>query len=375
MKIVTIVGARPQFIKASAITHCIQQEFNEKIDEIMIHTGQHFDANMSDIFFKDLEIPKPKYHLNIAGVNHGAMTGRMMEGIEEIIVNEEPEMVLVYGDTNSTLAGALVASKLHIPIAHIEAGLRSFNRCMPEEINRVLTDHVSSLLFCPTDLAVQNLKQEGITDGVYQVGDVMYDVALYFADKAKSQSKILETLALAKKQYILVTCHRAENTNNSMRLEGILQALVEIAKDTKVILPLHPRTHKYIQEFGFEHYLKDLCVLEPLSYLDLVALEQSAAFILTDSGGVQKEAFFYKVPCLTMRDQTEWVETVELGWNRLVGASKEKILFAFENKVLGQLNAAPYGQGNSSQKIIKTMVLNLETIDDFQLSLVDNEAN
>lgn len=352
MKIITVVGARPQFIKASAISRCIRQEYCQQMTEIMIHTGQHFDANMSDIFFEDLEIPKPKYHLNIAGGHHGAMTGRMMEGIEEVVMTEKPDMLLVYGDTNSTLAGALVASKLHIPIAHVEAGLRSFNRRMPEEVNRVMTDHVSTYLFCPTTLAVENLKLEGITRGVHQVGDVMYDVALYFASKAKSQSSILEKLNLLEKNYVLVTCHRAENTDDKTRLENILKALTVIAKDSKVVFPMHPRTLKYIEVYQLKHYLQSICVVEPLPYLDLVALQQSAKLILTDSGGVQKEAFFYQVPCITMRDETEWVETVELGWNRLVGADTDKMLQALtcaQHRIQG---IYPYGKGDASNIIL-----------------------
>jgi UDP-GlcNAc3NAcA epimerase len=352
MKIITVVGARPQFIKASAISRCVRNDFSQEMTEIMIHTGQHFDANMSDIFFEDLEIPKPKYHLNIAGGNHGAMTGRMMEGIEEVVVTEKPDVVLVYGDTNSTLAAALVASKLHIPIAHVEAGLRSFNRHMPEEVNRVMTDHVSTYLFCPTTLSVENLKLEGITKGVHQVGDVMYDVAIYFANKAKLHSSILEKLNLSEKNYVLVTCHRAENTDDKIRLENILKALAEIAKDIEVIFPIHPRTLKYITKYNLASYLQSICVVEPLSYLDLVALQQSSKLIFTDSGGVQKEAFFYQVPCITMRDETEWVETVEFGWNTLVGADTDKMIQAVTSSSHGAQSIYPYGNGNASSIIL-----------------------
>ena len=347
------MGARPQFIKASAISRCIKQEFSHQMTEIMIHTGQHYDTNMSDVFFEDLEISKPNYHLNIAGRNHGVMTGRMMEGIEEVLMAEKPDMVLVYGDTNSTLAGALVASKLHIPVAHVEAGLRSFNRRMPEEVNRVLTDHISTHLCCPTMLAVNNLKLEGITKGVHQVGDVMYDVALYYANKAKSQSFILSQLNLSHQKYVLVTCHRAENTDDKKRLEQILKALAEIAKESKVVFPIHPRTLKYIDEYQLRHYLHSICVIEPLPYLDLVALQQSAKVVLTDSGGIQKEAFFYQVPCITMRDETEWLETVDLGWNTLVGADMDKIIQAVTQAQQGTRGIYPYGRGNASYTILK----------------------
>ena len=355
MKIATVVGARPQFIKASAISRCIRQQFSSKMTEVMIHTGQHFDVNMSDVFFEDLEIPKPKYHLNIAGGNHGAMTGRMMEGIEDVLMAEKPDMVLVYGDTNSTLAGALVASKIHIPIAHIEAGLRSFNRRMPEEINRVMTDHLSTHLFCPTTHAVNNLKCEGISRNVHQVGDVMYDVALYFAKKAKAQSRILSKLNLLEKQYVLVTCHRAENTDDKNCLENILKALVEIAKNIKVVFPIHPRTLKCINHYQLSHYLPSICLVDPLPYLDLVALQRDAKAILTDSGGVQKEAFFYQVPCITMRAETEWVETVELGWNSLVGTDVDKMVSTVTQEQQGTLGIYPYGMGDASYTILKNL--------------------
>jgi len=286
------------------------------------------------------------------------MTGRMLEGIERILLDEKPDWVLIYGDTNSTLAGALAAAKLHIPVAHVEAGLRSFNMHMPEEINRILADRVSSLLLCPTALAVDNLAREGVTQGVHNVGDVMYDVALYYRERARAASGILKTLGLTEKAFALATCHRAENTDNPVRLESIVSALAQIASDVPVILPLHPRTRKLLQQFGLERYLDALTIVEPLSYLDMVALEQAAKVILTDSGGVQKEAFFYRVPCITMRDETEWVETVQLGWNQLVGADPERIGAAYKQieHFVACNSLAPYGEGIASEKIIEVLI-------------------
>lgn len=355
-KIVTIVGARPQFIKAAAVSREILKHAG-KIEEVMVHTGQHYDPNMSQVFFDELEIPAPKYNLEVSGGGHGAMTGRMLEGIEQILLSEKPDWVLIYGDTNSTLAGALAAAKLHIPVAHVEAGLRSFNMRMPEEINRILADRVSKLLLCPTELAVENLAREGVIEGVHNVGDVMYDVALYYRDRAKTQSKVLKTLGLQEKGFALATCHRAENTDDPVRLKGIASALAEIAVEMPVVLPLHPRTRKLLQQFGLEHHLDALTVVDPLPFLDMVALEQAAEVILTDSGGVQKEAFFYQVPCITMRDETEWVETIESGWNRLVGASKDAIIHAYNDFKgrAGSLGVHPYGAGNSSSLIIEKL--------------------
>lgn len=352
-KIVTIVGARPQFIKAAAISREILKH-SGKVEEVMVHTGQHYDPNMSQVFFDELEIPAPKYNLEVSGGNHGAMTGRMLEGIEQILLNEKPDWVLIYGDTNSTLAGALAAAKLHIPVAHVEAGLRSFNMRMPEEVNRILADRVSMLLLCPTQVAIENLAREGVVEGVHNVGDVMYDVALYYRERAKAQSKVLQIHGLHEKGFALATCHRAENTDDPARLEGIVSALAEIAIDMPVVLPLHPRTRKLLQQFGLEYHLSTLIVVDPLSFLDMVALEQAAKMILTDSGGVQKEAFFYQVPCITMRDETEWVETVELGWNRVVGASREAILAAYAAMATNTPEAGgkPYGEGRAAERIL-----------------------
>ncbi|WAF85595.1 UDP-N-acetylglucosamine 2-epimerase (non-hydrolyzing) [Metapseudomonas otitidis] len=356
-KIVTIVGARPQFIKAAAVSREILKHPGT-LEEVMVHTGQHYDPNMSQVFFDELEIPAPKYNLEVSGGTHGSMTGRMLEGIEKILIDEKPNWVLIYGDTNSTLAGALAAAKLHIPVAHVEAGLRSFNMRMPEEVNRILSDRVSTLLLCPTQTAVANLALEGLTQGVHNVGDVMYDVALYYRERARASSRILETLGLVERAFALATCHRAENTDDAVRLEGIISALAEIARDVPVVIPLHPRTKKLLQQFGLEHYLAGLIVVEPLPFLDMVALEQAAKVILTDSGGVQKEAFFYQVPCITLRDETEWVETVELGWNQLVGASNTQITSAYSSLAspVRTTQVAPYGNGSASRLILEELM-------------------
>lgn len=355
MKIVTVVGARPQFIKAASVSRVIRDDYPGTIDEVLVHTGQHYDENMSKVFFDELDIPRPKYNLEISGLQHGAMTGRMLEAIEQVLLQEKPDWLLIYGDTNSTLAGALAAAKLHIPVAHVEAGLRSFNMQMPEEVNRILADRVSSRLFCPTETAVNNLKAEGVSQGVHNVGDVMYDVALFYRDRARQQSAVLQTLQLAPGKFALATCHRAENTDDPKRLGAILSALSEISAQQPVVVPLHPRTRKLIGDYGQTHLLDKLTITDPLSFLDMVALEQAARVILTDSGGVQKEAFFYGVPCITMRDETEWVETVKLGWNQLVGASTEAILSAMNGIMANPLHgeiSKPYGTGRAAHDIL-----------------------
>ncbi|ANY86033.1 MULTISPECIES: non-hydrolyzing UDP-N-acetylglucosamine 2-epimerase [Pseudomonas] len=356
-KVVTIVGARPQFIKAAAVSREILKHPG-KIEEVMVHTGQHYDSNMSQVFFDELKIPTPKYNLEVSGGTHGVMTARMLEGIEKILLVEKPDWVLIYGDTNSTLAGALAAAKLHIPVAHVEAGLRSFNMRMPEEVNRILSDRVSTLLLCPTESAIDNLQREGITKGVANVGDVMFDVALHYRDIARSNSQILGTLRLSESAFVLATCHRAENTDSQERLSEILRGLAKIAQSVPVVLPIHPRTRKLIEDYGLEQWLEPLCVVQPLAFLDMVALEQAAKAIITDSGGVQKEAFFYQVPCITMRDETEWVETVQLGWNQLVGASCSRIVEAFEHipNIVAHSQIAPYGDGFASRKIVEKLM-------------------
>jgi UDP-GlcNAc3NAcA epimerase len=359
MKMLTVVGARPQFIKAAAISRVIRDQYANTIEEVIVHTGQHHDENMSQVFFDELDIPKPKFNLEISGGGHGAMTGKMLEGIERVLLQERPDCLLIYGDTNSTLAGAISAAKLHIPVAHVEAGLRSFNMCMPEEINRILSDRISSLLFCPTNTAVENLTNEGIKNGVYQVGDVMYDVALFYRERAQKNSPILDNLGVSNKGFALATCHRAENTDDPHRLASILSAFSEIAKDMPLVLPLHPRTKKLIAENHLSSFLNLIITTEPLSFLDMVALEQGAKLILTDSGGVQKEAFFYNTPCITLRDETEWVETVSLGWNQLAGADTNAIIQAVEKINTGANPMAqqnPYGNGNASQEICQHLI-------------------
>lgn len=363
MKILTVLGARPQFIKAAIVSRSIATSGD--VEEIIVHTGQHFDANMSDIFFDELDIFPPQHNLNISGLRHGAMTGRMIESIELVILKERPDWVLVYGDTNSTLAGALAATKLQIPVAHVEAGLRSHNPTMPEEINRVLTDRVSSLLFCPTQAAVDNLQDEGFpfktiainrgykTQHISKVGDVMLDSMLYHRELAKKKVD-LDTFGLVHKGYALCTLHRQENTDAPNRLKNILDALREIGKDVTVVLPLHPRTKQIIAQQHKAEVLSGLQILEPLSYLEMQRLQMSAKVILTDSGGLQKEAYFHDVPCITLRDETEWPETVEMGWNQLTGADPELILNAWKKAISPtKQKESLYGDGDASKKIIQ----------------------
>nr|WP_294858265.1 UDP-N-acetylglucosamine 2-epimerase (non-hydrolyzing) [uncultured Fluviicola sp.] len=346
LKIVTILGARPQFIKASAVSFL----FGSHFDEILVHTGQHYDANMSDVFFNELGIPKPSHHLTIGSGSHGAMTGAMLTAIETVLLEEKPDFVMVYGDTNSTLAGALAASKLLIPVIHVEAGLRSFNKAMPEEQNRILTDHISDILFAPTQTAIQNLKNEGIVKGVHLVGDVMYDGILHFTEIAKKKSTILSDLDLPEKQFILCTIHRAENTNNRERLKAIFNGL-NAAKEL-IVLPLHPRTRKYIAEYGIS-IAEHIRLIDPVGYLDMIRLESAAKKIVTDSGGVQKEAFFLEVPCVTLRDETEWIETVENGWNVMVGTDEKKIVEAILNFKPDSIPQKHFGSGNAAQMMIE----------------------
>ncbi|MDR1995928.1 non-hydrolyzing UDP-N-acetylglucosamine 2-epimerase [Azonexus sp.] len=356
IKIVTIVGARPQFIKAAAVSRAIRSTHVRSIEEILVHTGQHYDENMSQVFFDELDIPHPKFNLEISGGTHGGMTGRMLEAIENVLLTEKPDWMLIYGDTNSTLAGALAAAKLHIPVAHVEAGLRSFNMRMPEEINRIVADRVSNFLFCPTQTAVENLAREGVTKGVSLVGDVMYDVSLYYRDVARSRSDALDRFGLKEGEYVLATCHRAENTDDPSRLREIGFALADLAVDQPVVLPVHPRTAKILASQGLAATMKDVKLVDPLPFLDMIRLEQSARVIVTDSGGVQKEAFFYDVPCVTMRDETEWLETVELGWNILAGACREKIVSAVSAPTRPESKgSSPYGDGKASEKIVTTL--------------------
>ncbi len=346
-KVITVVGARPQFVKAATLSRQFQLM---GVEEKIIHTGQHFDANMSDVFFDEMEIPHPAYNLDIHGVGHGAMTGRMLEGIEEILLNEKPDGLLVYGDTNSTLAGALAASKLHIPVVHVEAGLRSFNMQMPEEVNRILTDRISSLLLCPTDTAIKNLKAEGFDNfdiKIVKNGDVMQDAALFYAAKAEEKSSIIADLKL--KDYVLATIHRQENTDNPNNLRGIIDALNTINREMEVVVPVHPRTRNILKSMQIEPEFR---LIDPVGYFDMILLLKNSQMVLTDSGGVQKEAFFFGKQCVTMREQTEWVELIENGFNTLTGSDSAKIISAYETAKTRQSDFSMnlYGQGEAATR-------------------------
>lgn len=366
MKIVTVVGARPQFIKSAVLSRVFRD--HPSIQEILIHTGQHYDHNMSDLFFEEMDIPPPAYHLNISNCSHGAMTGRMLESIEELLAKEKPDWVLVYGDTNSTLAGALAAVKMHLPVAHVEAGLRSFNKYMPEEINRVLTDHCADLLLAPSERAALQLQHEGIErHKIAMVGDIMIDSLIYYADKAQKESKIIEKLGLLSKKYALTTIHRAENTDEPMRLQEIIQGLLLIAKERLVVWPVHPRTKAAMIRYGMlEEVEKNLHMIEPVGYLDMICLERGAEVILTDSGGIQKEAYFFHVPCLILREETEWMELVEQGYHTLVPLNKDTIAKQYHQVLNSQRNwdVTLYGNGNTAQQIVNK--LNLETTIELQ---------
>jgi len=355
MKVVTIVGARPQFIKCAPVS----RELRTVAIEVLIHTGQHYDDNMSQVFFDELNLPAPDYYLGVGSGLHGEQTGEMLKRIEGALLKEKPDYVLVYGDTNSTLAGALAAAKLHIPVAHVEAGLRSFNRRMPEEINRVITDHLSSLLFCPTETAVKNVTAEGISDGIHLVGDVMYDALLENMEIAERRSRILEILRVEPKSYALATVHRAENTDDRNRLLAILTALRELSRTITVVWPIHPRTREAIRAAGAPSFESDsLKLIDPASYLDMLLFVKQASVILTDSGGVQKEAYWMRVPCVTLREETEWVETLESGWNVLVGTDSGRILAAAGRRSATRSNGADlYGDGHSAQRIVQRLGL------------------
>lgn len=356
MKICTVIGARPQFVKAAVVS----AEFakHKSVNEIIIHTGQHYDPAMSEIFFKELNVPKEGYNLEIGSATHGRQTGRMLEKLEEILLKEKPDFVLIYGDTNSTLAGALAASKMHIPVAHIEAGMRSFNKKMPEEINRIVADHLSEINFCSTKVAIANLKSENLGKTGVLVGDVMFDCSLKFAEFAEKRYSPFAKFALEKKNYALLTCHRAENTDRKNCLSEIVKAVNKISSELPVLYPVHPRTKKFLSEYGLS-FSDNVKLVAPVGYLEMILLEKHASFILTDSGGVQKEAFFYRVPCITMREETEWVETAEFGWNKITGADSGKILAAFAdfaNNRPAKTVAKPYGNGDAAAKIVKKLI-------------------
>lgn len=363
IKIITIAGARPQFVKAAsvcrAIKRCNDLSTELVITEEILHTGQHYDDEMSRIFFEQLQIPKPAWNLNIGSASHGRQTGQMLEKIESVLLKEKPDFCIVYGDTNSTLSGALAAAKLHIPIAHVEAGLRSFNKKMPEEINRILSDHVSELLFCPTETAAGNLRAEGIKNGIHKIGDVMYDSIVYYSSRVHNLAvELLQKQGVKPKSFYLATVHRAENTDDESRLSQIVKAFNEIARqDCPLILPLHPRTVKYIGNYKL-NLSNHIRTTKPQSYLEMLALEQNAKAILTDSGGIQKEAFCFGVPCITLRNETEWLETVQTGCNTLTGAEAQKIVHAVRDL---KKSCTPdmqefYGDGRASEKIVEIIV-------------------
>lgn len=382
MKIVTVIGARPQFVKAATVSRAIAEhnttvnDERSKVTEVIIHTGQHFDANMSDVFFDEMHIPKPDYFLDINSMSHGAMTGRMLEKIEEVLLKEKPDYVLVYGDTNSTLAGALAAKKLHIKVVHVEAGLRSFNMRMPEEINRILTDRISDILCCPTETAVKNLQNEGfvVTSDqkpatkdqplVVNIGDVMLDAAMYYSNFSSGKSTIIKDQKLAGKNFALCTIHRAENTDNPERLNSIFEALTEISEEMPVVLPLHPRTRKILESRSTTDYPSSatnnqrLIAIDPIGYFDMLELLKATSIVLTDSGGLQKEAYFFGKPCVTLRDETEWVELVDNNYNQLAGTNARKIIQSIKKMQACTIDSRMnlYGNGTASNLILDVIL-------------------
>lgn len=378
MKIVTIIGARPQIIKAAALSRTIRDYFSDQITEVIVHTGQHYDANMSSVFFKELGIPQAEFNLEIGSNSHGQQTGVMIQKLENILVKEQPAAVIVYGDTNSTLAATIAASKIHIPIVHIEAGLRSFNKKMPEEINRIMCDHASTLLFSPTKSGFHNLINEGFKEnqapynidnpGIFHCGDVMYDNSIYFSGLSEQNSTIVNDLKLTKEQYILATVHRNDNTDNLERLSSILKSFETITQqyNQTIVLPLHPRTKKMIEQFWGNDYINELKqnpnlkLIEPVSFLDMIALEMNSKMIITDSGGVQKEAFFFKKPCIILRPETEWVELVECGAAKIVGANHQLIVESFIEYHKAQNIEFPklFGNGNTAKFICEQLLEN-----------------
>jgi UDP-GlcNAc3NAcA epimerase len=379
IKIVTIIGARPQIIKAAALSRAIRTKYPEQIEEIIVHTGQHYDENMSEVFFEELDIPKPDYNLSVGSASHGVQTARMIEGIEEILVKEKPDYIVLYGDTNSTLAGAVAASKLHVPVAHIEAGLRSFNKSMPEEINRILCDHCSTLLFSPTKTGFDNLVKEGFNPRaivpfhadnpcIYHCGDVMFDNSLHFASIAEDNSPVLTKHKLIPNTFILSTIHRDNNTDQPERLNSIFRALLEISKlsGQQIVLPIHPRTIKMLphklEKVLFERVISnsEILIIPPASFLDMIVLEKNASMVITDSGGVQKEAYFFEKPCIILRSETEWKEIVEVGAAIIANADEERIITAWKSfQHNDNLKFTPvFGNGKAAEFICEELLKN-----------------
>jgi UDP-GlcNAc3NAcA epimerase len=382
MKLVTIIGARPQIIKAAALSRAIRNHYADQIQEVIVHTGQHYDDNMSQVFFDELQIPRPDYNLHVGSASHGVQTARMTEGIEDILFKEQPDFIVLYGDTNSTLAGAVAAAKIHVPIVHIEAGLRSFNKAMPEEINRIVCDHCSTLLFTPTKAGLENLKREGFPIGgvstgsttakptidnpkVYHCGDIMYDNSLHFAHIAEEKTDIIQRLDLAGKPFILATIHRDSNTDHPDRLSAIFKALIQLSKECQVVLPLHPRTAKLLKTNLSEDLQKQIFdspsikLIPPVSFLEMIALERHAQLVMTDSGGVQKEAYFFKKPCIILRPETEWVEIVETGNAILADADESRIMQAWQHFKDNPPTIFPeiFGDGHAAEFMLKQILL------------------
>ena len=376
MKIVTIIGARPQIIKAAALSRAIKNHFSDRRQEVIVHTGQHYDDNMSQVFFDELGIPHPDYNLHVGSASHGVQTARMTEGIEEILLKEQPDFIVLYGDTNSTLAGAVAAAKIHVPIVHIEAGLRSFNKSMPEEINRIVCDHCSTLLFTPTKAGLDNLKREGFpmdndrpftidNPKVYHCGDIMYDNSLHFADIAEEKTDVIHSMELKGKPFILATIHRDSNTDHPERLGAIFDALIELSKENQIVLPLHPRTAKLLktnlsnEKQALVFSSPNIKLIPPVSFLEMIALERHAQFVMTDSGGVQKEAYFFKKPCIILRPETEWVEIVETGNAILADANESRIMEAWTHFKECPPTTFPeiFGDGHAAEFMLKQMLL------------------
>jgi len=375
MKIVTVIGARPQIIKAAALSRAIKSHYSSEIHEVIVHTGQHYDENMSQVFFDELQIPRPDYNLHVGSASHGVQTARMTEGIEDILIKERPDFIVLYGDTNSTLAGAVAAAKIHVPIVHIEAGLRSFNKAMPEEINRIVCDHCSTLLFTPTKAGLENLKREGFpmdkvgpytidNPKVYHCGDIMYDNSLHFAEIAEAKTHIISELGIQGQSFVLATIHRDSNTDQPERLNAIFSALIRIADKTPIVLPLHPRTNKLLKtnlKSEFQNKLSNtpnIHIIPPVSFLEMIALERHAQLVMTDSGGVQKEAYFFRKPCIILRPETEWVEIVETGAACLADADECRIMKAWQHFKDNPPTVFPeiFGDGHAAEFILNEML-------------------